>query len=90
MLSEPIPAAIGYLKDGDENLVFHPILILAVLPPRDVIYVDPQGRMLFSSGDYIVTDWRYNAETKEWFDINAPQAETEDEDGDSGTSPTAD
>lgn len=65
---EPIPAQIGVPGT--------PILIVAMLPPRDIIYVDSQGRLLWSSGDYITTDWRYNAETKEWYDINGP---TEDE-----------
>ena len=70
---EPIPAYIGGTDNPDD-----PILIIAALPSGDVLYVESDGQLRVSQGDWIVTDWRYNTATKTWYDLHG--AETEDPD----------
>lgn len=70
MLSEPIPASLP--ATGEQ------ILIVAALPDGDVLYVEHDGYLKRSDGDWIKTDWRYNAETKTWYDINGPKDEPEE------------
>lgn len=45
----------------------------------EILYVSAEGRMGMYGVDGFVTDWRYDAEHNEWFDVDRPIAPTENE-----------
>jgi hypothetical protein len=68
MLPYPLPAYI--LGNGPEPRRFQ-ILVLG-FQNEYVIYVDAKGRLLRTFGEYIVTDWEYDAESDSWGGVNIP------------------
>lgn len=77
MFPEPIPATHAWSG---------PILLLGMIEASDsddgrwvsLLGVLPDGSLALVSESDVTTDWRYNAATKEWYDLQG--AETEDPD----------
>lgn len=74
MFIEPIPAKILI---GNEPEIA--VLLLGPLDAERMLYVLADGTLAVGPHDWIVTDWRYDPETKTWNDVDAPPPPLDEE-----------